>query len=177
MGDKIFEALIISIFLYSSPVVRSPSHIRLWNPMDCSMPGLPVPYYLSPGVSPSSCPMNWWCHPTISSSVPSSPSAFDLSQHQGFFQWVSPLHQVAKVLKLQLQHQSFQWVFRIDWFNLLAVQRTLKSRLQHHSLKKSILWHSAFFMVQLSYLSVHDYWKDHSLHYTDFIQQSDVLAF
>ena len=56
------------------------------------------------------------------------------------------------------QHQSFQWIdpglssCRIDWFDLLAVQATLKSLLQHHSLKASILWHLAFFMVQLSHL-------------------------
>ena len=43
-----------------------------------------------------------------------SPPAFNLSQHQGLFQWVSSLHQVAKVLEFQLQHQSFQWIFRID---------------------------------------------------------------
>ena len=82
--------------------------------------------------------------------------AFNLSQHQGLCQWVCSSHQVAKVLEVQLQHQSFQWIlrvksFRIDWFDLLAVQRTLKSLLQHHSLTTSILWHSAFFMVQLSH--------------------------
>ena len=68
---------------------------------------------------------------------------------------MSWLHQVTKILELQLQHQSFQWVFRvisfkIDWFDLFAAQGTLKSLLQHHSLKASILWHSAFFMVQFS---------------------------
>ena len=51
--------------------------------------------------------------------------------------------------------------FRIDWLDLLAVQGTLKSLLQHHSSKASILWCSAFFMVQL--ISIHDYWKNHSL--------------
>ena len=51
--------------------------------------------------------------------------------------------------------------FRIDWFDLLAVQGTLKSLLQHHSSKTSIIWHSAFFMVQLS-IFVHDYWKNYS---------------
>ena len=87
----------------------------------------------------------------------SSPSpAFNLSQHQGLFEWVSSSHQVAQVLELQLQHQSFQWTpglisFRMDWWNLLAVQGTLKSLLQHHSSKASILWHSAFFLVQLSH--------------------------
>ena len=78
---------------------------------------------------------------------PPSPPAFYLSQHQGLFQWVSSSHQVAKVLELQLPHDSFQWTFRVD---LLAVQGTLKS-LQHHSSKASILWHSAFFMVWLSH--------------------------
>ena len=67
------------------------------------------------------------------------------------------MHQVAKVLGLQLQHQYFQRIFRIgsfriDWFDLLAVHATLKSLLQHHSLKASFLWCSAFFIVQLSYL-------------------------
>ena len=84
-----------------------------------------------------------------------SPPAFNLSQHQSLFQWVSSLHQVAKVLELQLQHQSFQWICRtdfssVDWFDLLAVQGTLKSLLQHHSSKASILQCSAFFIVKLS---------------------------
>ena len=61
----------------------------------------------------------------------SSPSpAFSLSQHQGLFQWVGCLHQVARVLELQLQHQSFQLMFRVsfrtEWFDLLAVQGTLR---------------------------------------------------
>jgi len=72
------------------------------------------------------------------------------------FQWVSYLHQVAKGLEFQLQHQSFQWIFRtdflrIDWFDLFAVQGTLKSLLQHHSSKASILQHSNLFIVQLSH--------------------------
>ena len=84
-----------------------------------------------------------------------SPPAFNLSQHQGLFQGVSFSHQVAKVLEFQIQHQSFQWMFRtdlvrIDWLDLLAVQGPLKSLLQHHSSKASILWRSAFFIVQLS---------------------------
>ena len=87
--------------------------------------------------------------------LPLSSSAFDLSQHQGLFQWVSSSHQVAKVFKFQLQHQSFQRIFsvdffRIDWINLLAVQGTLKCLIQHHSSKASVLWWSAFFMIQFS---------------------------
>ena len=85
-----------------------------------------------------------------------SPPAFNHSQHQGLFKWVCSSHQVAKVLEFQLQHQSFQWIFglisfRIDWFDLLAVQQTLKSLLQHHSSKASIFWCSAFFIDQLSH--------------------------
>ena len=84
--------------------------------------------------------------------TPSSPFAFKLSQHQGLFQWVSSSHQVTKVLVLQLQHQSFQWIFRVDFLYVwlvLAVQGTLRSLLQHHSSEASVLWCSAFFMVQL----------------------------
>ena len=75
---------------------------------------LPCPA-LSPGVCSDSGPLSWWCHPTISSSVSPFPPAFNLSQHQGLFQWVSSSHQVAKRLELQLQHQSFQWIFRTDF--------------------------------------------------------------
>ena len=98
----------------------------------------------------NSCPSSRSCHPTISSSV--IPFSFCLQSlpAAGYF----PLHQVAKVLEFQLQRQSLQWIVRIclrmDWLDLLAIQGTLKS-LQHHSSKASILYHSAFFMVQLSY--------------------------
>ena len=64
--------------------------------------------------------------------------------------------------------------FRIDWFDVLAVQGTQKSLLQYHSLKASILRHSAFFMVQLF---LHDYWKNHSFDYMDLCQQSNVSGY
>ena len=66
----------------------------------------------TPRVYSNSCPLSHWCHPTISSS---SPPTFNLSQHQGLFQWVSSLYQVAQVLEFQLQHQSLQWIFRTDF--------------------------------------------------------------
>ena len=68
----------------------------------------------TPRVYSNSCPLSRWCHPTISSSVTTSPPPFNLFQHQGLFQWVSSSHQVAKVLEFQLQHQSFQWTLRTD---------------------------------------------------------------
>ena len=68
----------------------------------------------TPRVDPNPCPSSWWCHPTISSFAIPSPPALNLSQHQGLFQWVSSSHQVAKILEVQLQHQSFQWTPRTD---------------------------------------------------------------
>ena len=65
--------------------------------------------------------------------------------------------------------------FRIDWFDLLAVQGTLKTLLQHHDLKASVLWCSVFFTVQFSL--IHDYWENHSFDYMDFCKQSDAYAF
>ena len=62
----------------------------------------------TPGACSNSSPSSWWCHPTISSSVVPLSLAFNHSQHQGHFQWVSSSHQVAKVLEFQLQHQSSQ---------------------------------------------------------------------
>ena len=96
-----------------------------------------------------------WVSDAIQPSQPllsPSPPAFKLAQHQGLFQWVSSSQQVAQGLEFQLQHQSFQWIFRtisfrMDWLDLLVVLGTLKSLLQHHSSKASILWHSAFLTV------------------------------
>ena len=148
----------------------------LCNPVDCSMPGFTVLHYLldfaQTHVHQVSDAIQTF-HPLS----PLSSPALNPSQHHGLFQWDSSLHLVAKVLKLQLQHQhqSFQWIFRINWLDLLAVQGTLKSLLQHHNSKESVLWHSAFFMVQLSY--IHDYWKNHSFDYMYLCQQTDVSAF
>ena len=109
-----------------------------------------------PGVYSNSRPLSQWCHPTISSSVVPFSSHFRSFPAQGLFQWVSSSHQVAKILEFQLQHQSLQWIFRtdffrMDWLDLLAVQGTLVSLLQHHSSEASILRCLAFFIVQLSH--------------------------
>ena len=121
--------------------------------MDCSTPDFPVLHYLQ------ECAQSQvhWVTDAIQPFHPlplSSPIAFNLSQHQGLFQWVSSLYQVAKGLKLQ--RPSFQWIFRMisfrmDWLDLIAVQGILKSLLQQHDLKESFLWRSAFSMVQLSH--------------------------
>ena len=69
----------------------------------------------TPRARSNSCPPSRWCHPTISSSVVPFSSTFNLSQHQGLLWWVSSSHQVAEVLELQLQHQSFQWICRTEY--------------------------------------------------------------
>ena len=123
--------------------------------MNHSTPGLPVHHQL---LEFTQTHMHWVGNSIQPSHPPSSPSrsAFNPSQHQGLFQWVNSSHEVAKVLEFQPQHQSFQrtprtGLLRVDWLDLLAVQRTRKSLLQHHSSKASILWRSAFFTVQLSH--------------------------
>ena len=127
----------------------------------------------------NSCPLSQWCiqpsHPLSSSSSP----AFDLSQHQGLFQWIGNEHQVAKVL--EYYHQSFQWIFRFDvfriyWFDLLAFTGIVKSILQYHSSKASILWHSAFFMVQQSHLYMTT-WKTIALAMQTFVSKVMLLHF
>ena len=100
--------------------------------------------------------------------------------NRAFSQGVGSSHQVVKVLKLGLQHQSVQWIFRIDsfridWFDLLAVQGTLKSSPtpQFKSINSSAL----SLLYGPTVTSIHDYWKNHSFDYTDLCWQSNVPAF
>ena len=99
------------------------------------------------------------CHPP-------SPPALNLSQHQGFFpmSWlfVSGGQSIGASASACPSNEYTGLIsFRIDWFDLLAVGRTLKSFLQHSSLKASVLQLSALFMIQLT--SVYDYWKNHNV--------------
>ena len=95
-------------------VVQSPSRAQLLVTTWTVACDLPCPS-LSPVVCSNSCPSRRWCYLTISASAAPSPFALHVSQHQSLFQWVGSSHQVAKVLELQLQHQSFQWIFRTDF--------------------------------------------------------------
>ena len=106
----------------------------------------------STGACSDSCPLSQWCHPTISSSVFPSPPAFNLSQHQGLFKWVSSLHQVAKVFELQLQHQSIQWTESIqDWFPLGFISLiSLLSRGLSRVFSNTMVQNHQFFGAQLS---------------------------
>ena len=122
--------------------------------MDCSTPGFPPSP--TPRACSNSCPSSWYAiQPSHPLSSP-SPPALNLSQHQGLFKWVSSSYQVAKLWSFSLSISSSNEYsglisFRTDCLILLVVQRTLKSLLQHHSSKASILQHSAFFIVHLSH--------------------------
>ena len=119
---------------------------------------------LTPRVYSNSCPLSQWCHLTISSSVILLPPSIFLSirafsnksvlcirwpKYWSFSFSISPSNEHPGLIS-----------FRMDWLDFLAVQGTLKSLLQYHSSKASILQRSAFFIVQLS--SIHDYWKNDS---------------
>ena len=123
--------------------------------MDCSTPGFPGLHYL---LKFAQTHVHWVGDAILPSRPLSTPSlpTLNLSQHQGLFQWVSALCQVANVLELQLQHRpssdySGLISFRIAWFDCFTVQGNLKSLLQHHSSKASIVSCSAFFMVHHSH--------------------------
>ena len=152
----------------------------LCNPMDHSTPGFPVlhqlqelaqthVHWVGDAIQPS--------HPLLSP----SPPTFNLSQYWGLFKSVGSCIRRPKYWSFSFSigpsnEYSVLNSFRIDWLDLLAVQGTFKSLLQHHSSKVSILQHSAFLMVQLSHLYVIT-GKNHSFDYTDFCWQNDVSAF
>ena len=156
--DLLVEFLMLRIFigaiiLLSS--VSSAAHLCLtWWPhgLQHARPPCPSP---TPGACSNSCPSNWWCHPTILSCYPLllPPSIFPSirvfsesvlpirwPQYWSFSFSISPSNEYSGLIS-----------FRMDWLDLLVVQGTLRSLLQHHSSKASIVQHSAFFIVQLSH--------------------------
>ena len=111
----------------------------------------------TPGVYSNSCPSSWWCHPTISSSGISFASCLQSVPASGSFpmsQFFALGGQSTRSFSFSISpsnEESGLIFFRMNWLDLSAVQGTLKSLLQHHSSKASILWHSAFFIVQFSH--------------------------
>ena len=161
--------LIVQSLLSRSPVQFSSvtqSCLILCNPIDCSTPGFPVHHQLpeftqthvqwvSDAIQPS--------HPLSSP----SPPAFKHFQHQVLFQWVISSHQVAKVLEFQLQHQSFQRIFRTGFLQdgLVGSPCSPKDSQessptpQFQSITSSVL----SFLHSPTLTSIHDHWKNHSL--------------
>ena len=166
-------------FTFNVQFSRSVVSNSLW-PHGLQHTRLPCPSPISRACS-NSCPLNQWCHPTISSFVnpfspfPVFPSIKVFSNELALcIKWpkywnfsfsISPSNKYSGLISL-----------RIDWFYLLAVQGAVKSLLQHYNLKASILWHSAFFIIQFSHLYMTTE-KNHSFDYTDLCWQSDVSAF
>ena len=137
----------------------------LCDPMDCNMPGLPVHcqlpeftqthvHWVGNAIQPS--------HPLSSLSPPTC----NLSHNQGLFKWVSSSHQVAKVLQFQLQHQSFQWIFRTDFLQDWLVGSSCSPRDSQESSPtpqfKSVNSSTLSFLYCPKLISIHDYWKNHS---------------
>ena len=137
----------------------------LCDPMDCSMPGLSVHHQLQEFAQTHVHWVSDAIQPSYPLSPPSSP-AFNFSQHQGLFKWVSFSHQVAKVLEFQLQHQSFQWTFRNDFLYKGLVGSPCSPRDSQESSPtsqfKSINSSALSFLYSPTLTSIHDYWTNHS---------------
>ena len=129
--------------------------------MDCSTPGFPVLHYL-----PEFAQTHGDAIQPFQPLLPPSPYVLNLSQHQGLFQWVSSSHQVAKVLELQLQHQSFQWILRTYFLWDWLVWSPCCSRDSQESSPtpqfKSISSSALSFLYSPTLTCIHDYWKNHS---------------
>ena len=159
--------------------VQLPSHVTICNPMDGSMPGLPVPHHL-----PEFAQVHVHCTGDAiqpSHSVTPYSTALNLSQLQGLFQWVICSHQMDVNTGISTSHQSFQWIFRAerpeDWlvWSLYCPRdfQEFSSAPQFESINSL-----AFCLLYSPTLTtVYDHWEDHSLDYMDLCQQSNVSAF
>ena len=132
---------------------------------------------LSPRVCSNSCTLKKSCHPAISSSiVPFSSCPQSFPALGSFVLHIRWLQYWNFSFNISTSNEYLGLIsFRMDWLDLLAVQGTLKSLLQHHSSKAAVLQCSVFFMIQLS--RPHDYWKNHTFDYTALCLQSIVSAF
>ena len=137
----------------------------LCNPVDGSTPGLPVLHYF-PEFAQTHV---HWVGDTMQPSRPMSPLSsppLNFSQHQGLYQWVGSSHWAAKVLELQLQPQSFQWIFRVDFLEDWLVSSPCSPRDSQDSSPtpqfKSINSSAPSLLWGPSLTSIHDYWKNHT---------------
>ena len=147
--------------------------------MNCSTPSFCPLQPLA--VCSNFCSFSQRCYPTISFSVTPFSFCLNRSQHQHLLQRVGSSHQVAKVLKLQLQHQSFQWIFRVDFlYDRLVWSPCCTSHPQESSPTsqfKSINSSVLSFLYSPTFTSTQDYWKNHSFDYIELCWQSDVSVF
>ena len=157
--------IILSIDRRHWVLVQSQSCLTLCNPMDCSTPGFPVHHQLLELAQTHVHLVGGAIQPSHPLSSP-TPPGFNLSQHLGIFQWVSSLHQVAKVLEFQLLHQSFQWIFGSDFLSDWQVGSPCSPRDSQESPPtpqfKSINSSMLSFLYGPTLTSIHDYWEYHS---------------
>ena len=153
--------------------VQSHSCAQLCDTMNCRMPGFPVHHQFLELIQTH---VHWVCDAVQPSHPLSSPSppAFNLSQHQGLFQWLSSSHQVAKLWEFQLQHQCFQRIWK-PWLGFLAFQGTLKSLFlpQFKNINSSVL----SFLYSPTLTSIHDYWKNIAVTRRTFVGKVMSLLF
>ena len=157
-------------FAYSKGEIQfssvSQSCPTLCDPMNRSTPGLPVHHKLPEFTQTHVHWVGDAIHPSHPLSSPSPPAPHP-SQHPGLFQWVNSLHQVAKVLEFQLQHQSFQWTPRTDLLQDGLVGSPCSPRDSQECsptpLFKSINFSALSFFHSPTLTSIHDHWKNHSL--------------
>ena len=172
--DLPFKNPIIPIFHQFSSVAQSCP--TLCNPMECSMPGFPVHHLLSELAQTHIHRVGDAIQASHPLSSP-SPPAFNLSQHQDLFQWVSSSHQVAQVLEFQLQHQSFLWIFRTDFLYDWLVGSPCSPKESQESSPTPQFKNINSLAFSLLYgpmlTSLYDYKKNHSFD----CWQSDVSAF
>ena len=152
------------------------SYPTLCDPMDGSMPAS-LSFTVS-RVCSNSCPLSQGRHPPSHPLLPPSPPALNLSQHQGLFQWVGRSHQVVKVLELQLQHQSFQWIIRVDFLQDWLAESPCSPRDFQESSPAPQFESISSSAPNLPYgptlTAKHDYWKSRSFDCMDLCWQSDV---
>ena len=138
----------------------------LWDPMNRSTPDVPVHHKLLEFNQTQAHRVGDPIQSSHSLSSP-SPAAPNPSQHQGLFQWVNSSHEVAKVLELQLQHQSFQWTPRSDLLQDELVGSSCSPRDSQESSPtpqfKSINFSALSFLHSPTLTSIHDHWENHSL--------------
>ena len=155
-----------------SQVQFSCSVMSLWDTMDYSTPVFPV-YHQLPEVAHIHVHQVGDAIQASHLLSSSSPPAFNLSQHRGLFQWVSCLHQVAKVLEFQPQHlPSSEYLglisFKIDWLDLCSWRDSQESSPTPQLI--SISSSTLSFLYSTTLISIHDYWKNHSFDYVDLCQ-------
>ena len=165
-AEKWYHVVFVFLWLNSFHSGSVPqSCLTLYDPMDCSTAGFPVQHQLPELAQTHVHQVGDVIQPSYPLLFP-APPAFNLSQNQGLFHWVSSSHEVAKVLEFQLQHQSFQWIFRTDFLYDWLVGSPCSPRdsqksspiPQFKSINSSVL----SFLYSPTLTSIQHCWKNHS---------------